>query len=318
MTTKLQPDRALMFFVAQTMVHAGGDATDGVIDRPIQREAHTDWPVVFSSGVKGALRDAFGATTDPERGKKIRVVLGPKAGDVGDRRGVPDLEADEQALPAHEDDSPGELGGFSGALAIGNLEILLLPVRSLTSHFKLVTCRAVLQRYRDARLRLGWKTTPPLPPVLPEHTSAWAATALGHQVFLEERLVTPAFDERTAAWAAHLTRRTGLKDSLQRDLVVVHDDVFRWLSVAATHKATRVHLTDVKGVDNMWMEEAMVPSTVLHATFVALPSRDVGYPMRPAEVLAFLTGAFKDAPYLRVGGNETLGQGWGKVTFESR
>ena len=45
--------------VAQTDIHAGASNSGSLVDLPIQREGHTDWPVIAGSGVKGALR-SFG------------------------------------------------------------------------------------------------------------------------------------------------------------------------------------------------------------------------------------------------------------------
>jgi CRISPR-associated protein Cmr4 len=47
---------ALLGLFTETSLHAGAGQALGVIDLPIQREAHTAWPCVFGSAVKGALR----------------------------------------------------------------------------------------------------------------------------------------------------------------------------------------------------------------------------------------------------------------------
>ncbi len=39
----------LMGLLAETSIHAGAGQMAGVIDLPIQREAHTHWPVVLST-----------------------------------------------------------------------------------------------------------------------------------------------------------------------------------------------------------------------------------------------------------------------------
>ena len=48
---------AVMYAV--TPCHAGSGSALGVVDLPIQRERHTNWPMIQASGVKGAFRANF-------------------------------------------------------------------------------------------------------------------------------------------------------------------------------------------------------------------------------------------------------------------
>jgi len=48
----------ILGLMAQTSVHAGASNSEAAVDLPIQREGHTDWPVIVGSGVKGAMRGA--------------------------------------------------------------------------------------------------------------------------------------------------------------------------------------------------------------------------------------------------------------------
>ena len=42
-----------MFMLCETSVHAGSGSELGIVDLPIQRERHTDYPVFHSSSIKG-------------------------------------------------------------------------------------------------------------------------------------------------------------------------------------------------------------------------------------------------------------------------
>ncbi len=46
----------LLFLYAVSPVHMGAGQAISVIDNPIQRERHTDHPLVAGSGLKGTLR----------------------------------------------------------------------------------------------------------------------------------------------------------------------------------------------------------------------------------------------------------------------
>lgn len=48
---------AMLFLHAQTSLHPGSGTALGVVDLPIQRERHTQWPLIPGSALKGILRD---------------------------------------------------------------------------------------------------------------------------------------------------------------------------------------------------------------------------------------------------------------------
>jgi len=118
-------ENAMLGLRAETSIHAGAGNTVAVIDLPIQREAHTGWPCIYSSGVKGALR----SLAKMQALTQIDEVFGPETNNAHDH---------------------------AGALAVTDARLLLLPVRSLTGHFKWVTCPAILQRLQADCARLGW------------------------------------------------------------------------------------------------------------------------------------------------------------------
>ena len=115
---------AILGLLAQTSIHAGTGSNTGVIDLPIQREGHNGYPCVFGSSMKGALRNH----AENKYGKinaSVTYVFGPNTNGASDH---------------------------AGSLIISDARLLLLPVRSLTSAFKWVTCPDVLKRYqRDAQ-----------------------------------------------------------------------------------------------------------------------------------------------------------------------
>ena len=115
--------QAILSLFTETSLHAGTGQMTGVIDLPIQREAHTDWPCVYGSAVKGAMR----MLADSKIGKDlVDEVFGPEEGNL-----------------------------HAGSVAISDAKLLLLPVRSLTGYFKWVTCPALLERLQRDCNRLG-------------------------------------------------------------------------------------------------------------------------------------------------------------------
>ena len=52
----MSENNAILGLLAETSIHAGTGQTVGAIDLPIQREKHTNWPCIYGSAMKGALR----------------------------------------------------------------------------------------------------------------------------------------------------------------------------------------------------------------------------------------------------------------------
>ena len=285
------PSSALLVLRAETPLHAGAGSGEGEIDLPVQREKHTGWPVVWSSSVKGALRERAErwADGDADRGAQVIAAFGIEG------RG-----ADKHA----------------GALALGEAALLLLPVRSLTTHFKWVTCDAAIKRLKRTCERIGVACSVAAPPLTNGDAACWQGIA-NEQLFLEEY----SFSCESPADIAPLARALSAvaiidQAELLARLVVVHDDRFRWFAEHATPKAAHVALdndTKTNTGGALWYEETLAPDTVLYAPLTAEVSRNPkGETMSAPDVLAVATHRFTspERPYLRVGGNETLGMGW--------
>ncbi len=102
-----------------TPVHAGSGAELSVVDLPIHRERHTQFPVIWGQSLKGVLRRAYEKTDNTDK-EKTRVIFGPDTNKASDH---------------------------AGAISVGDAKILLFPVRSLKGVFAYVTCPLVLERF---------------------------------------------------------------------------------------------------------------------------------------------------------------------------
>lgn len=108
----------ILYLQALTPLHPGSGTALGAVDLPVQRERHTNWPVIPGSSVKGVLREA----TPTELRQRL---FG-----TGDSEGTP-----------------------AGTLSFTDARLLAFPVRSLKNVFAWVTCPQALQRWsRDAGL----------------------------------------------------------------------------------------------------------------------------------------------------------------------
>ena len=284
---------ALLLLTSETPLHAGaGQSVDG-IDLPIQREVHTHWPCVFGSAVKGALR-AHAEQRMASTSTAIADLFGPDHGGAQER-----------------DTS------HAGALLVGDATLLALPVRSLQSSFKWVTCPQAITRFARTAERLGLALT------LPAISQPAPDKALGQgdaKLFLEEFRFEQSPDACIGALAKALAPLSGgaLEEAtlLQR-LVVVHDDIFSFLAGNATSVQPHIAIdSTTKTVKDgaLWFEETLPPETLLYVPLTATASRRKGGALTAAQVLEQfeqLLPAGKN--WLQLGGNETTGMGWCRV-----
>ena len=284
---------ALLLLTSETPLHAGaGQSVDG-IDLPIQREVHTDWPCVFGSAVKGALRAHAEQRMQP-KSTAITDLFGPDHGGAQER-----------------DTS------HAGALLVGDATLLALPVRSLQSSFKWVTCPQALTRFARTAERLGLELK------LPTITQPARDKALGQgdaKLFLEEFRFEQSPDACIGALAQALAPLSGGAldaATLEQRLVVVNDDIFSFLARNATSVQPHIAIdSTTKTVKDgaLWFEETLPPETLLYVPLTATASRRKGGDLTAAQVLAQfeqLLPAGKN--WLQLGGNETTGMGWCRV-----
>jgi CRISPR-associated protein Cmr4 len=284
---------ALLLLTSETPLHAGaGQSVDG-IDLPIQREVHTDWPCVFGSAVKGALR-AHAEQRMADQHIAIADLFGPDHGGAQER-----------------DTS------HAGALLVGDATLLALPVRSLQSSFKWVTCPQAITRFVRTAERLG------LALALPTFAQPERDKALGQgdsKLFLEEFRFEQSPDACIEALAKALAPLSGGaldEATLVQRLVLVNDDIFSFLVRNATSVQPHIAIDSAKKTVKdgaLWFEETLPPETLLYVPLTATASRRKGGDLTAAQVLAQFEQLLpKGKNWLQLGGNETTGMGWCRV-----
>lgn len=280
----------IMGLFAQTSLAAGTGQNLGVIDLPIMREAPTGYPVVFGSALKGAMR----AKTESSEDTK------PLANEIfGD------------------DDKGGSK--YAGALVVGDAKLLLLPVRSMTTHFKWVTCPYLIDRFkRDLQMcskPCGFGS------VSIEEFDAAVVPNDGNEgaLYLEEFAIKCEKTDLSKLIEAISALMGEDKSRLSRQLTVVSDDMFNHLSQFATPVNAHIAIDSAtKIVKNgaLWYEETLPPETLLYSVLLSNGSRksESNGLNLPDKVMERTKAIFHDS-YIQIGGNETVGMGWCKVVF---
>ncbi|QUL98551.1 MAG: type III-B CRISPR module RAMP protein Cmr4 [Candidatus Fermentithermobacillus carboniphilus] len=288
----------ILFIHALTSLHPGSGTALGVVDLPVQRERHTQWPVIPGSSLKGVLRDVSRRQVlssdagNPDEDVWIETVFGPSVGG-----------AEKHA----------------GAVSISDAKILAFPVRSLRGVFAWVTCPAVLERFNRDLALIDSNLLTDIPH--PDKDTAVCADenlllADRNRIMLEEfefAVSTTQRSNNVAAWIAdhgipEMDEAT--RQRFKRNLVVLHDDDFTYFVRHATEVVARIGLdyqrkTVKEGA--LFYQEFIPPETVFYSVIMANSSRREGHPQAAAEVLDRLNQWLPKV--VQVGGDETIGKG---------
>lgn len=267
----------LVGLLAETSTHPGGCESSGIVDLPVAREAATDYPLIPGSSLKGAL-----------------LALAREPGTDGNE-GV--SESDRLRIFGQQENA--------GALLVSDARLLLLPVRSLQSAYKWLTCPHLLERLKRDRQRAGERDLGlQIPPVSrDEYLGVDDGT-----LYLEERQFQRQGElpAELVATVEPLLRHAETRKRLPQQLVVLHDDDFVWFArYGLAVQARNVLDVERKTSKNLWYEETIPPDALFYALLAE----------RGPNAIEPVTRLFSDRPYLQVGGNETVGMGWFAVTI---
>jgi CRISPR-associated protein Cmr4 len=317
---------ALLFIHAQTGLHPGSGTALGTVDLPVQRERHTQWPIIPSSTLKGILRDAIR--------EKVKGNYQPEFEEKEENGQTRRVLKRSQRQVANEDDpdlvaifGPGKVGpdtSHAGALSLTDARILAFPVRSLKGVFAWVTCRAVLERLqRDLSLIQANSNAFTLPDAPVKDMALCAANSPllvdGNKLVLEEFDFVRTGD--VGAVANWVSQRAVADEATQRrlqsHLVVLYDDDFTHFARHATEIVARVGLDyERKTVKSgaLFYEEFLPAETLFYSVVLASSSRRDGHDRSASEILRYLRDNMP--PVLQIGGDETIGKGLCSVRLD--
>jgi len=309
-----------LFLLCETPLHVGSGSELGVVDLPIQRERHTDFPKIEGSSLKGGIREIF---EQPKQAKMIQ---------VGTTQ-VASLPLDPVYRNSIELAFGPENAGndnYSGALGFTDARLLLFPVKSMKGVFAWITCPKVLQRFAtDLTL---YNNTLQLP--IPEANTAPAHCGLfiqGSKIVLEEYTFTVEGDcTQLAQWLAkrvfpdvpadQIDPYAYWREKIKTDLVVLSNDDFRDFVMLSTEVITRTKINNETGTVQqgaLFTEEYLPSECVLYSLALTTPifrkeKGDKGIfhqngTSEEALVMEFLTNGLPEV--MQLGGNATIGKG---------
>ncbi len=300
-----------VFIYCVSPIHMGAGTALGLIDNPIQRERHTDYPMMAGSGLKGAVRHHCWSQLSNDARKDKANLLNRLFG--------PESDASDHA----------------GAISFGDAQLVAFPVRSLKNAFVYATSPTALARTARLLNIMGSPVDWTIPSIEVGH-----CRLLNPQLLSDNKLLLEAFEFIAQAplpdnhlvtigkWLAGdaLPRDNAyafFREKLKKDLVLLSDEDFSYFVRNATVVEPHVRISNVSGTaedGGLFYTENLPPESLLIAPAMASVERyhkdRKPDPLKTAEevlqiVLQGDGNDFSglDGKLLQIGGDATTGHG---------
>lgn len=212
-------EKLLMILYAQTPLHPGSGTSVSYVDLPIQREKHTDYPMIAASGIKGVIRDFASRRWDEN---KVDVIFGPE--DEGSE--------------------------YASCIAFTDARILLFPVRSVRGVFAYITCPGVLNRFKRDLESIGMSGFPNIKDIQYDIMvcSNSELKVSDNQIALEEFVFE--VDSQNCDEIANFLKNflpNDLPVEFEKYFAIVSDDTFRDFTKYAVEIRTRIRIEQTTG-----------------------------------------------------------------------
>lgn len=289
----------LCFFYCISPLHAGSGQATGAVDLPIQRERHTAWPHVQSSGVKGAFRHWFYAYQLNRSDQNIASTL------------------TRQVFGSEE--SADSEGGQAGAVSFSDARLLAFPVRSNVAPFVWITCPSVLDRLNRDLLMISGNSPMDIQSLEPEKglviIDSDGYLKKHEKIILEDLCVDVEPSPDSAKSIASIFE--SLVPRVKR-LILVSDNDYTFIVRTATEIQPQIKIKMDTGTtqDGSLRYQELLPSdSALYSVVFFFDERSDKTPVL-GEVIK---GHVKDAvsTHIQLGGDASLGRGLMEISWKS-
>lgn len=316
-------EKILLFYVAETSIHPGSGSEVGIVDLPIQREVHTEVPIIRGSSLKGAFRDYW------------RELKRKNANNIEEEKKK--LEASFLELIFGPEPEEGESESFASAASFTDARLLLFPIKSYKNIFAYITCPAVLKKFIQDLKWTGIKINDflkeDLKKVLEKAVETGKAIAGNEMnqdgyVILEEHKFNIKsninnFGKNLAEVIFGENAEDFRKEKVERHLVILSDDDFRFFIKHSTEVIARIKIDQKTGTvksGGLWYEENLPSESILYNLVLFSDSRKPATKEKKEEeekiyAARDIKDAFNDGipEILQLGGNETVGRGFLRI-----
>ena len=291
-----------LFIYCVSPVHMGAGTAIGLIDNPIQRERHTEYPMIAGSGLKGAVRHHFWSQLDDDSRKDKANLLNRLFG--------PDTNASD----------------FAGAISFGDAQLVAFPVRCVKGAFVYATSPTALARAARTLALVGANPNWPATTVEAGHCKL-----ANHNLMNGDRLHLEAFEfiahmdqslMQVSEWLSQHALPSDaaydfFREKLKTDLVLLPDEDFSYFVRNATVVEPHVRINNETGTADdggLFYTENLPPESLLLAPLMATAERSGKGAMPAKKVLDAVlegNGGLKglNGQLVQVGGDATTGRG---------
>jgi len=293
------------FLISETPIHAGSGSEIGIVDLPIQRERHTNFPKIEASGLKGCIREAFEELCI-KKDKKCNLIKSPVVDSLKEK--FPNIESPWKEVKNGKEiqikDSngnelilynqaiklafgPEEGDAHAGSLAFTDAKILFFPVKSLKGIFAWITCPQVLERFKQDMKIAGNNYLKNFPLIEERSIPRDSNIIVTSKVVLEEFTfdINPSDEtKKLGEWFSKIIFPIQKDDDiykywrekLKKDIVILSDDEFTDFVTYSTEVITRTKIDDETGTVQsgaLWTEEYLPPETIMYSIAMGSPPR---------------------------------------------
>ena len=294
--------QAKIFYIHTiTPMHVGSGSDLGIVDMPIQREGHTNFPKIEGSGLKGSMREAF--ESDIQNVDKLLKTYISFGYDGTNIKSLPSA-----VQTAFEDKKNQE---FAGALGFSDARILLFPIKSAKGIFAWATSPMVLDKFiKDLKIsgnEQGFNI------IENSVTNNSAINIDDGSVILEEYQISVSKENDTQKIAEFLAEELD-KEEIKEKLIILSDDDFKDFITLSTEVITRTKIDNQTGVvanGALFTEEYLPSETIMYSLALASPTMvnitQIQNLSTDDEIMKFFTETVPNI--IQIGGNATIGKG---------
>lgn len=288
----MNKDFSIAIMYAVTPCHAGSGSALGVVDLPIQRERHTNWPMIQASGVKGAFRANFDKY----------------------KNNLPDEEkANVNEINKLADSIFGtsEGTGYAGSSSFSDAKILAYPMRSDVSPFVWMTCPAVLKRLKKDLSFTGENIEKCKIPEVKENEAVLIKGSISGNVLLEDYEVEVSNNKKLEGFDVYF-------EGADR-LILVSDEVFNYGVTNCTQIMAQIKIDSKTGTTadgSLRYQEELPSDTLMYTVIHWGDSKNTTEDKLKADTIKRFITEEVIKNHIQIAGDETCGRGIFELTWK--
>ena len=283
----------------------------GVVDLPIARSKATNLPIIPGSAIKGVLRD--------------EIFQHLKSNEL--YKDIADQEEQNIAITKIINTLFGknENADHAGAVAFGDANLLILPIRSFAGTVAYATCPYILKQYqRDVANDLKALENLKGAALISNES---VLVVQNSTIALEDLDIQSKQDTNAQEWAGFIAEQLypdsvadaqSWREEFIKRFVVLPDNIFSFLADTATEIRTRIRIdreTRMVVDGALWTEENLPAESVLWGVLGVSQSRDKNNKKSAKDLAQLLP---KEEITIQLGGKHTVGRGFCRLLIDNQ